>query len=135
MAVSETFKREAYLTGLNQVLANLNKEIRGIEGRTAKGLREAARLVRRDAQKRVPVDTGKLKASAYTRMIKGSSGPGTEIGFTAAYAIFVHERMDLRHAVGTAKFLQYALSNNTKEIVDIIARNAAGKSSGPGADV
>lgn len=51
----------------------------------------------------VPVKTGDLRNSAYIRKI----GIGYEIGFTEYYAIFVHERLELKHKEPTqAKFLE-----------------------------
>jgi len=67
--------------GLEKVLGNLNKEISKIEGATVGGLLEAALLIKGDAQRITPVDTGNLKASAYViwgggkRSVKSRSNP------------------------------------------------------------
>lgn len=55
------------------------------------GLRAAGLLLQRESQGLVPVDFGLLKASAYTRAV--GSGWKTEVfvGYTAAYALRVHE--------------------------------------------
>lgn len=46
-----------------------------------------------EAQRRVPVHKGNLRASAYTR--KAQTNPkAVEVGFTAAYAIYVHENLE-----------------------------------------
>jgi len=58
--------------GLDKILKNLNKEIRGIKGSTQHGLTRAALLVKSRALKQTPIDTGNLRASAY--VIDGSSG-------------------------------------------------------------
>lgn len=79
----------ARLEGLNEVLTNMNREVGQIKGRTMAGLFEAGLEIQRDSQGRTPVDTGNLKASAYTR--KGRKG--VEIGYTAAYAAAVHEML------------------------------------------
>ena len=44
-----------------------------------------------------------------------------EIGFSAAYAIFVHEDEEARHEVGSAKFLEMAVVDNEQRIIQIIA--------------
>lgn len=75
--------------GLDEVLKNLNREVAGIEDRGMDGLMAAGLYVQGEAQKLAPVDTGNLRASAYTR----KAGEAVEIGFTAAYAIFVHENL------------------------------------------
>ena len=45
-----------------------------------------------------------------------------EIGLTAAYAPFVHERLELKHPVGQAKFLETALMETP--IIEILERAA-----------
>jgi len=61
-----------YLDGLNQVMNTLNVEIHNIVGRSQKGLTRGALKIRREAQKKTPVVTGNLRASAYTISGKGS---------------------------------------------------------------
>ena len=101
----------AGVTGLNEVLANLNREIGQISKRSIDGLMEAGLQVQAQSQRLVPVDTANLKGSAYTR----KQGQGVEVGYTAAYAPFVHEDLEARHTVGQAKYLEESL-----EIVDIV---------------
>jgi hypothetical protein len=57
------------IKGLENVMANLNKEIKAIEGRTTVGLIEGSILIRRDMDKtspKIPVDLGNLRASYFT---------------------------------------------------------------------
>lgn len=122
------------ITGTDKVLANLNKQIRGIQNRTKAGMREAALVVRRRSQQLTPVDTGNLKASAYTEVFDTSHGPGAEIGYTAYYAPYVHEippppakspgGRSATHTVGQWKFLETALKEKAKEILEIIRKRA-----------
>jgi hypothetical protein len=56
------------LQGFDVVLANLNKEIAAIEGRTVQGLVKAAELIEKEMKHTPPVipeDTGNLKQSFY----------------------------------------------------------------------
>lgn len=56
----------AVIEGIDKVVANINKEMKKIKGRTLGGLIAAAQdPVRREAQQECPVVTGNLKASAY----------------------------------------------------------------------
>lgn len=55
----------AKVTGMDNVLQNLSKEIRRIEGATEKGTLKAALLIRRKSMQLVPVRLGNLRASAY----------------------------------------------------------------------
>lgn len=111
------------MVGTDRILRNLNSEIRGIRNRTKAGLREAALVVRKRAQELSPVDTGHLKASAYTEAFDTARGPGAEIGFMASYAPYVHE-IDKGYTVGQWKFLETALKEKHREILEIIKKRA-----------
>ena len=115
--------RPAGITGLDRVLRNLNREIVGIQNRARAGLREAALVVRKRSQELTPVDTGHLKASAYTEAYNMPEGPAAEIGYTAGYAVFVHE-IEKHHNVGQWKFLETALKQKRQEILEIIRKRA-----------
>lgn len=78
---------------------------------------KAGLFVQGEAQKRTPVDTGYLRASAKTRM---ENDYAVLITYDAAYAIFVHERVNAKHTVGEAKFLQNALDKNKRKIREIL---------------
>jgi hypothetical protein len=68
---------------------------------TAKGLRrgllKAGLALQRESMKIVPIQTGNLRNSAFTR----SEGSGFQtvviVGYTAKYALFVHEILDNAH--------------------------------------
>ena len=110
----------AEVEGIDEVLRNINRELQGVENRGMDGLFDAGLQVQRVSQSRTPVDTSNLKGSAYTR----KAGGGVEVGYTANYAIFVHENMEARHTNGQAKFLESALRDNASRIVDIVRRRA-----------
>lgn len=112
---------EVVLDGIEQVMANLNKELAKINGRCEAGLVSAALLIKGDAQRLTPVVTGNLRASAYVVSAKEmhagsfvssklsdtkshsetmareadrcrrSWTPTVSVGFTAEYAYAVHE--------------------------------------------
>ena len=112
----------ARITGLDNVLRRLNSQVNRFPKRSKSGLREAALIVRGDSQKMTPVDTGNLKASAFTEVFSSSKGPSAVIGYTASYAPFVHER-NLNYRTGQWKFLEEALKKNTRRIIEIIRRH------------
>src|SRR5688572_31886572 len=115
----------ANLVGLDKVMRNLDREVKGIVGASMAGLWDAGLQIQRASQKRVPVDTGNLKGSHYTRSgsqlmrlekkgnapdPNGSVPPNTiEIGATADYAMAVHENMERNYRVGGPKFLERAI--------------------------
>lgn len=128
--------------GLDTVLANINASIDDIHGGTQDGLWEAGLQIQRASQKalKASVITGNLRASGYTRKQgefvrldpdrlddeKNLGKPtgkvnGVEVGYTALYALFVHENMEGR----APKFLESPLRDNEKAIVEIVRRRAS----------
>lgn len=87
--------------GLNKILTNL-KELPLAQGAVGKGvergLKKSGLMIFRDAQKEVPVDTGNLKGSGFTRKLEGA-GITTKVGvgYTASYGIKVHEDLSVTH--------------------------------------
>ena len=113
------------ISGLDQVLKNLNNEIKRIQFTTKAGMRQAALLVKGRAQRLTPVDTGNLKGSTYVEVFNTPHGWGAEIGYTAYYAVFVHEINKNYRSPGTGwKFLERALSQSQKEILEILRKTA-----------
>jgi hypothetical protein len=114
-------------TGLNNILKNLNKEIRAIEGRTLTGVRKSAIFIQGESQEIVPQRFGVLINSAFTDSEMTNKGPVARVGYTAKYAPYVHEMPDSNHFTkpGTmAKFLQRPISENHLNILKIIRDNA-----------
>lgn len=122
------------ITGVDRVIHNLNREIKKIEGANLRGLIRAAALVREDMDKTqplIPVDTGNLRASWTVRPIKQGEVAAVECGFTANYALFVHEMMGTRGQTinwsrpgSGPKFFQAALFRNRDRILEIIRQEA-----------
>jgi len=169
--------KQTTITGLDEVLKNLNVEILGIEKRTAKGLILSAALIRNSTENEsplTPVDTGNLRASwfvvssegpaedpvgssghfkknpktgvkakemkAQHSMMVGAAksavtalakrGPIVIMGYSANYALFVHE-MEGTHPDVTwsrpgsgGKWLEAAFKRNRNRIIDTIKENA-----------
>ena len=113
--------------GQAKVLANLNKQILKIKGRTLKGLYTAALLVKNRAVKITPYRLGNLAGSAYVTPVKSLTKPIVEIGYTAVYAPIVHEMPASYNYTkpGTGpKFLEKALRSSAKDIIEIIKKEA-----------
>jgi hypothetical protein len=114
------------MVGLDEVLRNLNREIKGLEDRTQVGLLKAGFFVEAEATKNAPLFTGNLRGSAYTRnvgIMEGGQG-GVEVGFEAEYALWVHE-IDNDYRNGEWKYLQRAIDENADIIIDIIREEAS----------
>jgi hypothetical protein len=120
---------QVYLSGLHEVTSRLTAEIKKIDFKSKAGLWEAGLMVKRRAQQYTPVDTGNLRSSAYTEAYTTILGHSVEIGYTASYAVFVHE-MDparLRRPLrGNArwKFLETALKELEPDIIRVIKERA-----------
>lgn len=136
--------RGTRLEGVDGVLANINRELAGIETKGIAGLMKGGLRIQRDAQKLAPVLTSNLKGSAYTRrageLVKLDVAPDpdaapdptgsvpnktVEVGFTAAYAAPVHEDLEATHTNGEAKFLEKSLSRNIKKVLEDVRKEAS----------
>lgn len=120
----------ATVDGLDTVLKNLNAAIDDIEGKSMAGLMAGGLIIQGDSQKRVPVEYGNLRGSAYTRKAQDRS-QAVEVGYTASYAVFVHENMEQKLAgqerpsglgvywgpKGEPKFLEKAVREKADAVV------------------
>lgn len=125
------------VTGIEQTMANINKAIANITDHTVGGLLAGGLIIQRAAQEGVPVEYGHLKSTAYTR--KAIDNPkAVEIGFSASYAVYVHENMQQKlkgqarpsglgvywGPKGRPKFLELAAKEKKSEVVEAIVRHA-----------
>ena len=88
----------------------------------------AAELIFDESQRLVPVDTGALKASgkvsrdgltaAISYGEEDAAGRGGRD--TAVYAPIVHERMDVHHPHGQAKYLEAAMNGKAREVAETL---------------
>lgn len=83
-----------------------------------RGLLKAGLQLQADAQKLVPIDTGRLKASAKTQVENSE----VTVSFNTPYALVVHERLDVYHPVGQAKYLEEPARKNRKKYMNTIKR-------------
>jgi hypothetical protein len=170
------------ITGLDEVLKNLNVQILGIKERTSKGLIESAVLIRNATENEspaTPLDTGNLRASWFVVSAEGEQedklgfsghfkknpktgakakdmraqhsaivggakaavnalakrGPIVIMGYSANYALFVHEMGEKFPGVNWSprtpqaggKWLEAAFKKNRNKIIDTIKKNATVK--------
>lgn len=109
----------------SNIIEKLQAQIKDMRHRTVAGVWKAALVVKAASIKKTPVATGFLRNSAYTTAFEEMSGPVAEIGYTASYAIYVHEINKHYRKPGTSwKFLQLALEENRERILRIIEAEA-----------
>lgn len=82
-----------YITGAQGIIRGFKTRNNRLASGTARGLKIAGLHLQRVSQTKVPIEYGILKASAYTRATGSGFSTVVNIGYTAAYAIFVHENI------------------------------------------
>lgn len=130
-----------HVTGHIQVIANLRDRKGFFAKGTEKGIKLAALYLFREAQLRVPVDLGNLKASGSVRHEGSGFKTVAGIVYTAAYAIFVHENVEMKGrglprppghkgnywdppGRGQAKFLEEPARTERDTLVEIVRESA-----------
>ncbi len=114
---------------LQEVMKNLNKEIKGIEKRCMKGFLEGATIVRYDMDKTpplIPINTGNLRQSWFTSPTYLGNTPVLFLGFSANYAVYIHEMYGAhfqRPGAG-AGFFVASIKRNKEKILKAIKENA-----------
>lgn len=113
--------------GVDQILRKMKKENLDLGWRFALGLKEAGLFLQRQSQKVVPVEFGNLKNSAGTKVLGYGFFTDVVVYYTASYAVYVHERTELKHKKGKqAKFLESPAKIYRIRILNIIARRSRG---------
>jgi hypothetical protein len=121
------------IKGFDNVMKNLNKEIKAIKDRTQAGLIQATIIVRRSTEKTeplTPVDTGNLRASWFTNSpsVVTSVRPSVDMGYSANYAIYVHEMIDKKinwtRTGSGPKWFEIHVKEETGNILQTIKKHA-----------
>lgn len=110
------------LKGLAEAKKQTREELQLAREAVAGALYVAGNVVMTEAKRRAPLDTGVLRASGYVTLPEAGEKPKVEVGFggaAAAYALVQHERTELKHEVGEAKYLENAI--NATDVQGIIA--------------
>jgi hypothetical protein len=93
------------MIGTAGLLADLDKKEKRYAAGMEAGLVRAGLFLQRSSQQFVPIQTGNLRGSAFTRKEGGGLKTEVLVGYTASYAVFVHEDLDAAHGpVFNAKY-------------------------------
>ncbi len=117
------------LLGIDKVMRNLQLEVKKIEGRSLAGMLQGAAIIRRDMDNTpplIPIDTGNLRASWFAKGSYVLGQPVVQMGFTAKYALIVHEmnwKQGKRPGSGP-KFFEASIQRNKEKVLAIIAASA-----------
>jgi hypothetical protein len=109
-------------------MRNVQRELRKLQQTSQAGAVRWALLTQRRSQIRTPIETGNLRASH--RVVSEEHGDIFEVavgcggispsGENLDYAVPVHERLDVHHPVGEAKFLEKAVREGIPDVVPMI---------------
>lgn len=107
---------------------NMAKVREAIERDLDEGLKKAALVLQAESQKRAPVDTGALRASAFTRRVGGDKPNQVvyQVGYTQAYGIYVHEMVGSTFKVGEPKFLEGPAREMAQELGGVVRKAMKG---------
>jgi len=79
-----------------------------------------------ESKRQVPVDTGNLRTTGHVEPPKEASGIITvTLGYggpAAPYAVYIHEDLTKRHAVGKAKYLEDPANEAAKGLTERVGR-------------
>jgi hypothetical protein len=134
--------------GTMQVIRNMKRKDEQFARDVARGLKKGGLYLQRTSQKLVPVEFGVLKNSAFTRAFGSGFQTVVVVGYTAAYAGQVHERVAMKlkgrprrpsppHRGrywdplprATAKFLEKPVRDDKEKISKIVRDTASGSAS------
>lgn len=83
--------------GMHGVVRGLEKYRKDLPKKLHKALKSAAAYLGYESLLIVPVDTGHLKSTYFTRSWIVGAHCEAVVGYTAEYAVLVHEDLELRH--------------------------------------
>lgn len=133
---------------IDEAIEQIGLEIGKVKVVAQAGLLEAALKIINASMKKVPILYGNLRASAYVRTAQETTRPdsahldekenepvptdrlgeiGVELGYTANYAVYVHENLEAFHDDGEAKFLESVIIENADLIVEIVKQRSGGE--------
>lgn len=84
-----------FVTGQEKVSESMKAFSKEMRLGVSRGIRLAGLALQAESQNLVPVEFGNLKASAFTRASETPTTTVVTVGYTAAYALFVHEKVEM----------------------------------------
>ena len=112
----------AEIRGVANVVKAIQRKGRTSVERLTHGLEMAGHFLLRESQLVVPIDTGNLRGGGFRRTEDANTlNVRVLVGYVAAYAIYVHEMMDVHHQPGKqAKYLTGPMHEKNAEIKRIV---------------
>ena len=124
-------RMEVKIKGIKEVKKRLKEYPFRTLKALGKALYEESQVILGESKKQCPVDTGTLRSTGHVDEPKYTrSSVDIQIGYggaSAPYAIYVHERLDLRHKVGKAKFLEDPVKEALPKLPSSISERMKGE--------
>ena len=99
------------ITGTDRVVRNFARYASRMSSAMDAAVLQSAETVMTESKELCPVATGALRDSAVAASDVSDDVINAAVGYTASYALYVHERLDVTHVNGEAKFLEKALKS------------------------
>ena len=86
------------MRGVRDVMSQFTRHRANMLMKLSRSLKDCAQLLQRESMKICPVKTGNLRGSAFSSVVNdGTARVEARVGYTASYALVVHERLDVAH--------------------------------------
>jgi hypothetical protein len=108
-------------TGVAEMKRKMHTAAADIRRLQVRAVEAEAQKILKEAQSRVPVDTGQLRDSGRVEMHEDGTTIKARIVFGTDHAIPVHEDLEAKHPSGQAKFLESALNEASSTVAAGIA--------------
>jgi hypothetical protein len=113
------------MTGVAEMTGKLRAIAAKFPDDVSKALYQEAQIEMTESKRRVPVDTGTLRASGFV-MEPQRSGRNISVtmaygGAAEQYAVIVHEDLEAHHPNGQAKYLESVIKESAPHMRDRIA--------------
>lgn len=116
----------AKMSGASEMIRTLKRIADRFPDRVGRAIYQEAQIEMTESKRRVPVDTGVLRASG---MVSLPEREGRNISVTLSYggaaedyAIPVHENLEAHHTNGQAKYLESVLNESRQHMAERIGR-------------
>ena len=102
---------------------HFDKVVPAVEDAVVRAIRNWAEPMMAESNAEAPKDTGYMVSTSYIEQPEVSNGQiSAEMGYRADYAIYPHERLELHHPVGKAKFLEDPMNRNAPKLLTDVSK-------------
>jgi hypothetical protein len=92
-----------------------------------RGMNKAADYLMERSLEVCPLDTGFLRSSIYKKNAGTFLAPDVQVGYSAPYAIYVHEDPEPLHPIGDYKFLEQPVKEYKQTLIYLVYKEVEEK--------